>query len=153
MCGPPSPLLVVFGCGSPHFCLAMHPRGGREGRLPLPRPAGPKQEYQMDPQREKAMRSIFGEAEVPDKTRSFKPLLCFFRVLSLILASIFIFEIFFFFSSVSLYFPSLIYFLFFCVSLFSKSYILFLPLYTCILCVALVSIQWPTLRLRPQRNS
>ena len=65
-CGPPSPLLVVFGCGSPLFCLAMHPRGGREGRLPLPRPAGPKQEYQMDPQREKAMRSIFGEAEVPD---------------------------------------------------------------------------------------
>ena len=78
MCGPPSPLLVVFGCGSPLFCLAMHPRGGREGRLPLPRPAGPKQEYQMDPQREKAMRSIFGEAEVPDKDSLFQTFALFF---------------------------------------------------------------------------
>ena len=56
----------------------MHPRGGREGRLPLPRPAGPKQEYQMDPQREKAMRSIFGEAEVPDKDSLFQIFALFF---------------------------------------------------------------------------
>ena len=73
------------------------------------------------------------------KTRSFKPLLCFSRVFSLILASIFIFEISFF--SFLL-----------CLFIFQVLYT-FLPLYTCILCIALVSIQWPTLRLRPQRNS
>ena len=37
------------------FGSSMHPRGGRGGRL-----GPPQQENQMDPQREKAMRSIFG---------------------------------------------------------------------------------------------
>ena len=43
------------------FPASMHPRGGRGGRLGPPRSGGSQQEYQMDPQREKAMRSIFGK--------------------------------------------------------------------------------------------